>query len=618
VAGGANRLPPFGKYRVKRRIGEGAFGSVYEAELAGPMGFSKAVALKMLRPHLVDGEPAFVQSMINEARIGGLLHHANIVDILEFGQEGSRYYLAMEFVDGATLSDIIKLCGMRDVLLPRFAIIDLALQVCRGLHYAHTLEDRDGQPLHLVHRDLKPSNIIVDRQGTAKILDFGIAKAASNLFGATAPGLVKGTPRYMSPEQLDGMEALTPASDVFSLGLVLYEVITGEVLFQADTMPELVAKICELDLTDHLDRAEASFPGCRPILERALQRDLKDRYPDCLALAQDLRELGHQHPAEAEMAEIIGRLMPVVDRTQSQMISAGSSRTRSGRWVGGGPSPADEATPLGEPETLSLAAAEWDRFSSVFEMPREPRADGDASTGSPAPPRVSRASAVVLAIALVALLASSVALVAAWQGWLAPPGSEWDGVVETPATGAEPSSTAADAGPEAKETGEPATPASQPTPMPPAEVRRETAPESTVEAVVEPPPIPPPAEEAAPVEEAAPAGEPAPVEEETAAAEAPSPEEEPPGDPPVEEGPPLAPGTVSLYTQPWSVIHVDGVELRSGNLLKKHPLEGGIHRIRLVCPTRDNAEKTFEFTVDGADLNLGCWDFGTMAPCSNR
>lgn len=130
-----------GKYRVVRRLGEGAFGAVYEALLPGPMGFTKRVAIKKIRSSLVRQDPRFVQSMINEARIGGLLHHANIVDVLEFDQVGERYFIAMEFVDGPTLAQALEACKTHKVLLPRFAMVDIAMQICRGLHYAHTFRD---------------------------------------------------------------------------------------------------------------------------------------------------------------------------------------------------------------------------------------------------------------------------------------------------------------------------------------------------------------------------------------------------------------------------------------------------------------------------------------------
>ena len=310
----------FGKYRIVQRIGAGAFGVVYEALLPGPMGFTKRVALKCLRAEVTRRDQRFVKAMINEARIGGLLEHAHIVSTLEFGEFEGRYYLAMEFVDGVTLSEIAQICRDRRVLLPRFAIVDLGIQVCRGLHYAHLLKAPSGQPLNLVHRDIKPSNVIVDRQGTARILDFGIAKAASNLFDETATGMAKGTPRYMAPEQVKGETPLLPRADVFSLGVVLYELVTGRLLFTGESIAELIHKIVYSDLQESLATAETCFPGSARILERALERNPESRYPDALALANDLRKLGHSYPADVDMVEVMARMMPAVDRTESREI----------------------------------------------------------------------------------------------------------------------------------------------------------------------------------------------------------------------------------------------------------------------------------------------------------
>ncbi|MDP7114075.1 MAG: serine/threonine-protein kinase, partial [Myxococcota bacterium] len=284
----------------------------YEAQLPGPRGFTKRVAIKRIRASVIDEDPRFVQSMVNEARIGGLLHHANIVDILEFGRLDEHWYIAMEFVDGPTLADVVVQCREHGVLLPRFAILDLALQICRGLQYAHELDGPNGRPLGLVHRDLKPSNIILDRAGTAKILDFGIAKAASNLFATTAANQVKGTPRYMAPEQVTGEAELSPRTDLFTLGAVLFEVITGRVLFDASTMPALVHKIMYVDLGRDLDLAENAFPGSGDLLTRMLAKEPDDRYPSAASVAADLRTLGHSYPPMADMSEVIGRLISEV------------------------------------------------------------------------------------------------------------------------------------------------------------------------------------------------------------------------------------------------------------------------------------------------------------------
>ncbi len=355
----------FGKYRLLRKLGEGAFGSVYEALLPGPMGFTKRVAVKRLRAAVLEDNPKVVQALINEARIGGLLHHGNIVDILEFGEVDGRYYMAMEYVDGPTLGEVIQACRMNRVLVPRFAVIDMAMGVCRGLHHAHTLRGLDGAPLGLIHRDIKPSNLILDAEGRAKILDFGIAKAASNLYATTTSAVVKGTPRYMSPEQVEA-GVLSARSDIFSFGVVLYEAITGHLLFTARELAPMLRQILLEDLSDSIAKAEEALPGCGPILSRCLDRNPPGRFSTAKQLGDAMAELRKEYPADADMAEVVARLMNRVASSRSFQVVHPSDleNEETDDWQApAGPYPED--VEADDEPTVRYDSA-WDRFTTVF------------------------------------------------------------------------------------------------------------------------------------------------------------------------------------------------------------------------------------------------------------
>lgn len=296
-----------GRYRVVGILGEGAMGRVYEAVLDGPSGFSKRVALKTLHPELAE-DPAFVRSLVDEARIGSRLNHVNIVQILDFDTAEDCTFMAMEFVDGINLKALLGWAREQGTPLPITVALELAIQIGRGLHHAHEAKDADGKPLKLVYRDLKPSNVMVGFDGTAKLMDFGIAKAATRLSTTTRSGMIKGTPGYMSPEQLTTSKDLTLRSDIFSFGTVVFEIVTGRRLFGAPNLMALVRQVSFDDIRQRLEPAVDVLPDLLPLLERALQREPGDRYPSVGALLPDVVELRRAQPAGVEIAELMAAM----------------------------------------------------------------------------------------------------------------------------------------------------------------------------------------------------------------------------------------------------------------------------------------------------------------------
>ena len=263
---------------------------MYRALRRGPMGFSKQVAVKRLHPALTEDE-SILKALINEARLGGQLKHPNIVEIYEFNKVGNSYYLAMEFVDGWTLDRILHLSRKYGLPIPPSVVLEVGSQVCRALEYAHNLETIDGREVRLVHRDLKPGNIILGRDGSAKLMDFGIAKAETNLFKTTVGDVTKGTPHYMSPEQVAGDPNLGPASDIFSMGSVLYEMVSGQVLFGGESLVTILFAVAKAEVGTRLNGTSDVITGFGQLLSDCLARAPGDRIPSAEHLGSRLEAL---------------------------------------------------------------------------------------------------------------------------------------------------------------------------------------------------------------------------------------------------------------------------------------------------------------------------------------
>ena len=280
----------FGSYRLTHLLGKGGMASVYRAVRSGPMGFAKQVAIKRLHSSLTR-DSAILKALVNEARIGGQLKHPNIVEIYEFNRVDDTYYLAMEFIDGWTLDRVMQLAQRYQLELPTRVALDMAMQVCEGLHYAHTLESLEGVEVRLVHRDIKPANIIVGRDGVTKIMDFGIAKADTNLFKTTLVDTTKGTPHYMSPEQVAGDPNLTAVSDIFAMGSLIYELISGKILFEGNSLASVLFAVSRAEVDQQIDSLDRLVPGIGEILAICLARDPASRFPSARALQRALIKL---------------------------------------------------------------------------------------------------------------------------------------------------------------------------------------------------------------------------------------------------------------------------------------------------------------------------------------
>jgi serine/threonine-protein kinase len=300
--------------RVLRKVAIGGMGTVYLAEQVGEAGFSKTVALKVIRKERLQDANA-LQMFIDEAKLVADLVHVNIAQVLNLGCCGGVYFIVMEYLHGKSAAEYV---GRHRELRRRppaeFAAF-IASRVCRGLEYAHTKKDRTGRPLGIVHRDVTPSNLIVDFRGSVKLTDFGIAKALTmNMPDETK--VIMGKFPYMSPEQARG-EITDARSDLFSLGLVLYEMTTGTRVYTPESRRELLTLMTRYRIKDPRKIAPDLPEALTTIVMRALEKDPRNRWQSALEMGDALEQWMYGKgygPTNEKLARHVLELWPGVDR----------------------------------------------------------------------------------------------------------------------------------------------------------------------------------------------------------------------------------------------------------------------------------------------------------------
>jgi hypothetical protein len=277
-----------GPYELLRRLATGGMAEVYLARRAGPHGFQKLMALKRILPQFAR-DADFVAMFVDEARVCARLGHPNIVQVFDFGEQDGELYMAMEYVDGTTGARLVRAAAGQGEELSLEVCLHITLSILRALDYAHNARDDEGKLLQLVHRDVSPGNVLIDRTGAVKLTDFGIARAAE-IERRTDAGQLKGKLGYMSPEQVVGRE-LDPRSDIFTLGIVLAEMLILRPLFSGGKELDVLLRIRDADLSA-IDRATGRVPDdVRSVLFRALSRDPALRWPTAAAFAEALEDI---------------------------------------------------------------------------------------------------------------------------------------------------------------------------------------------------------------------------------------------------------------------------------------------------------------------------------------
>jgi serine/threonine protein kinase len=367
--------PRLGRYTLLRSLGAGGMAELFLARADGIEGFAKLVALKRILPHKATNE-RFVRMLLNEARLVAGLDHPNIAQVHDIGLEHGEYFFAMEYVHGQDLAHVLHRA-------PRHKL-HIVIGVCAGLHCAHIARDGSGRPLDIVHRDISPSNVLVSYQGAVKLVDFGVAKAAT-LVSETREGVIKGKYGYMSPEQCLG-DLLDRRSDVFAVGILLWEMTVGRRLYMFKGELASLQRIVYAD-APRPSRYDPQYPApLEHIVMRALARDPRQRYQSAEQLQIDLEQFALDHRLAVSAVS-----MAIEMRTLFRdHVEAWTAAERAGQSLGDHLATASPPAPL-DPDDYQTADIDLPAFAAVdaaraarpFDV--ETRPDGPAPA-PPAPP----------------------------------------------------------------------------------------------------------------------------------------------------------------------------------------------------------------------------------------
>jgi serine/threonine-protein kinase len=362
---GASGQPErLGKYTLVRRLAIGGMAEIFLARVRGLAGFERLVVVKQILPQYA-ADARFIRMLLQEARIAATLHHANVVQVLELDREGDVYFFAMDYVDGVDARRLSRAAETAARPIPLEHALRIVSGAAAGLHYAHEQTDGGDLPLGLVHRDVSPSNVLVGFDGSVKITDFGIAKATLQA-SDTTPNAVKGKLAYMSPEQCRG-QPLDRRSDVFALGVVLFELTTGTRLFDGQSELAVLSQLLEQELP-RPSRRRADYPAAlEHVVLRALSRDPAARFATARELEEAIEEVARdgglvmsQLALANYVTDLLGSERLAIDRSAPDRPATGT--------LGIDP-------PTGEPEPLGAATV---KAKPALAVSAEARAGGRA------------------------------------------------------------------------------------------------------------------------------------------------------------------------------------------------------------------------------------------------
>lgn len=309
------------RYRVVEKLESGGMAEVFRAESEGLQGFRKQVAIKRVLPHLSE-KKKFIQMFLDEARLSAQLSHSNCVQVFDIGVGDNAYFIVMEFVDGANLKAIAESIKKQGKEFPVAQAAFIAQEICKGLSYAHEFRDANGNELRIVHRDMSPPNVLITKYGEVKIVDFGLAKANSQL-EKSEPGIIKGKFSYLSPEAALGQE-VDLRTDVFAVGIILWELLSGQRLFLGDTDFQTVKKVQQAVVPSISALNRRVPPELETIVNKALARDPTQRYQSARELGQDLNRFLYGLGQPVSTWDIASLVVGAMRERQRKRVPQGS------------------------------------------------------------------------------------------------------------------------------------------------------------------------------------------------------------------------------------------------------------------------------------------------------
>jgi len=383
------------RYEPLLKIASGGTASVYVGSAAGALGFRQLVAIKRPHAHLAD-DPTFCAALVEEARIASRLHHANIVDVRDVEVDESGIQLVMDYVEGASLSELIRSWAKEPPARGEAVALRIVLDACEGLRALHELTGDADEPLGLVHRDVSPANVLVGLDGVARIADFGLAKPLLAVERTTSEGALRGKLGYMAPEYIRG-KSIDRRIDVFAMGIVLWEVLSRKRLFRGENDGDTLDRVQTFTpplLAELMPQLGAAGPDLDGVIARALAKDPEQRLPTIAALSAELEKVVRAHDLGATHADVREAFAPSLRAHLDDRRRRVQSATSQPPPASIPSQPPLASAPSQPPPSVSASAS-----VSVVSVPPPQAGPGDSAATTTDVPRSGRGRRAAVAVA---------------------------------------------------------------------------------------------------------------------------------------------------------------------------------------------------------------------------